>query len=39
MLGWIALGAVTRLATRSRVASVEREAEVTQGELTPTPAV
>jgi hypothetical protein len=39
MLGWMALGIVVRLATRNRVAEVEREAEAAQGELTPTPAV
>ena len=39
MLGWMALGVVARLLTRARVAPVEREAEATQGELTPTPAV
>ena len=38
MLGWMGLGIVTRLATRHRVADVERRAEATQGELTPTPA-
>jgi amino acid transporter len=38
MLGWMALGIVIRLATRSRVADVERAAEATQGELTPSPA-
>jgi amino acid transporter len=39
MLGWMALGVVVRLITRERVARIEREAEATQGELTPTPAV
>jgi amino acid transporter len=39
MVCWIGLGAIVRLATRSNVAVVEREAERTQGELTPTPAV
>ena len=39
MLAWMALGIIVRLATRSRVAPLEREAEATQGELTPTPAV
>jgi amino acid transporter len=39
MLMWIALGVIVRLVTRARVAPVEREAEATQGELTPTPAV
>jgi hypothetical protein len=39
MLGWMALGVIARLLTRARVAPVEREAEATQGELTPTPAV
>ncbi len=38
MLGWMALGVVTRAATRNRVAGVESEAEAAQGELTPTPA-
>ena len=38
MLGWMALGIATRLATRRRVAAVEAEAEAAQGELTPTPA-
>ncbi|MEN3340879.1 MAG: hypothetical protein V7644_283 [Actinomycetota bacterium] len=38
MLGWMALGIVTRLATRRRVADVELRAEAAQGELTPTPA-
>src|SRR5918912_635540 len=33
MLIWIGLGVVVRLATRARVASAEREAERTQGEL------
>jgi amino acid transporter len=39
MLAWMALGIVVRLLTRNRVAPLEREAEATQGELTPTPAV
>jgi amino acid transporter len=39
MLGWMALGIAVRLATRARVADVEREAEVAQGDLTPTPVV
>jgi amino acid transporter len=39
MLGWMALGVLARLMTRARVAPIEREAEATQGELTPTPAV
>jgi amino acid transporter len=39
MLIWIALGVIVRLVTRARVASIEQEAEATQGELTPTPAV
>ncbi|MBW8710610.1 MAG: hypothetical protein JF631_05935, partial [Mycobacterium sp.] len=39
MLGWMAIGIVARLITRGRVAPLEREAEATQGELTPTPAV
>jgi hypothetical protein len=39
MLGWMGLGVVARLMTRARVAPLEREAEATQGELTPTPAV
>jgi amino acid transporter len=39
MLGWMAIGIVARLITRRRVAPLEREAEATQGELTPTPAV
>jgi amino acid transporter len=39
MLAWMGLGILVRLATRARVAPVEREAETTQGELTPTPAV
>jgi amino acid transporter len=38
MLAWMALGIVTRAATRTRVAGVERRAEAAQGELTPTPA-
>jgi len=38
MLAWMALGIATRIVTRNRVAPVEREAEATQGELTPTPA-
>jgi amino acid transporter len=37
MLGWMALGILTRLATRGRVAAVEREAEAAQGDMTPTP--
>jgi amino acid transporter len=39
MLAWMGLGILVRLATRNRVAPLEREAEATQGELTPTPAV
>jgi len=39
MLAWMGLGILVRLATRARVAPLEREAEATQGELTPTPAV
>jgi hypothetical protein len=39
MLAWMGLGILVRLATRTRVAPLEREAETTQGELTPTPAV
>jgi amino acid transporter len=39
MLGWMGGGVLIRLASRSRVAELEREAEATQGELTPTPAV
>jgi amino acid transporter len=39
MLIWIALGVLVRLLTRARVADTELEAEQTQGELTPTPAV
>jgi amino acid transporter len=39
MLGWMGLGVIARLLTRDRVAPLERQAEATQGELTPTPAV
>jgi amino acid transporter len=39
MLGWMGLGVVARLLTRARVAPLEQEAEATQGELTPKPAV
>ena len=35
----MAAGVVIRLATRSRVADAELEAEATQGDLTPTPAL
>ena len=35
MLAWIVLGAFVRLATRRRVAEVERRMEAAQPELTP----
>ena len=35
MLAWIVLGAFVRLATRRRVAEVERRTEAAQPELTP----
>ncbi len=39
MLAWMALGIVVRLATRSRVEPLERQAEASYPEATPTPAV
>jgi amino acid transporter len=39
MLAWMALGIVVRLLTRSRVEPLERQAEASYPEATPTPAV